>query len=465
MVDILIRNGIVLTQDQQGRIIYDGSVAISQGRILDVGPTDKLLLKYKADIVLDASKKAVLPGLVNTHSHFYQSLMKGSNDNEPLKKWALNRLMPMLYVRNQCFIKDNLEGDYYATLMACIESIRFGSTTILGMDGMNPRICEAFQHIGIRGIHALQMADQWVPEEVLQPREDQVRDAKKIRKRWHNTSDGRIKIFLGPATPYICSKSYLEEIMDIARHWNSPVQIHLAEAPYEAKLVKKEQGLTPIKYLESIGLLKLKTIAVHCIWLTKEEKNLLKKYDVSISHNPESNMKLGSGVMDLPWMLKQGVNVALATDGAASNDNLNMFGAIRAASLLHRVTYRDPTIINSHTLLQMATINGARALGLDQEIGSIEIGKRADIILIDLSKPHTRPLGHVENMLVYCSLGSDVETVIIDGKIVMRDRTILTVNEEDVMKEAERIKCEYLEEANEYRGSPVIQNPKKKETN
>jgi 5-methylthioadenosine/S-adenosylhomocysteine deaminase len=450
-VDILIHNGIVLTQDRQGRIIYDGTVAIDQGRILDVGTTDHLFSKYEADVVLDASRHAVLPGLVNTHSHLWQSLMKGSTDNESLEEWTSNQLMPMLYIRNQRFLKGNFEGDYYATLMACIESIKFGTTTILGMDGMNPRICEAFQQMGIRGIHALQMADQWVPEEMRQSREDQVRDAKKIHQKWHNTSDSRIKTMLGPATPYTCSKSYLEEIADMALQWNTPIQIHVAEAPYEVGLVVKEQGLTPIKYLESIGLLNSKTIAVHCIWLTEEEKNLLKKYDVSISHNPESNMKLGSGVMDLPWMSKQGVNVALATDGAASNDNLNMLGAIRIAGLLHRVTWKDPTIISSRTLLQMATINGARALGLEQEIGSIERGKRADIILIDLSKPHTRPLGKVEHILVHCSLGSDVETVIIDGKIVMRNRTILTVNEEKVMKQAERIKCEYLEEAKEYK--------------
>jgi 5-methylthioadenosine/S-adenosylhomocysteine deaminase len=451
MVDILIHNGIVLTQDRQGRIIHNGSVVIDQGRILDVGPTDQLSSMYEADIVLDASRQAILPGLVNTHSHLWQSLMKGSNDNESLEDWVLNQLMPILYVRNQRFLKGNLEGDYYATLMACIESIRFGSTTLLGMDGMNPRICEAFQQIGIRGIHALQMADQWIPEDVLQPREQQVRDAKKIHSKWDNASDGRIKTMLGPATPYICSKSYLEEIMEMARQWDTPMQIHLAESPYEVELIKKEHGLTPLKYLESIGFLNLKTIAVHCIWLTEEEKNLLKTYNVSISLNPESNMKLGSGVMDLPWMLKHGVNVALATDGAASNDNLNMLGAIRTASLLYRVTCKDPTIINSHTLLKMATINGARALGLEQEIGSIERGKRADIILIDLSKPHTRPLGKVENILVHSSLGSDVETVIIDGKIVMKDRTILTVNEEYVMKKAERIKYEYLEEAKQYK--------------
>lgn len=451
MVDILIRNGIVLTQDRKGRVIQDGAVVIDQSRILDVGPTDQLVSKYQADIVLDASKQAVLPGFVNTHSHLWQSLMKGSADNEPLQDWVFNQLMPILYTSNQRLLKENFEGEYYASLLACIESIRFGTTTILTMEGLNPRICEAFQQIGIRGIHALQMADRWIPEEILQPIEKQVHDAKMIYRRWHNASDGRIKIMLGPCTPYICSKSYLEDIIELARQWNTPIQIHVAEAPYEVELIMKEQGRTPINYLESIGLLDLKTIAVHCIWLSDEEKNILKKYNVAVSHNPESNMKLGSGVMDLPWMLKQGVNVALATDGAASNDNLNMLGAIRAASLLHRVTHKDPTIINSHTLLRMATINGARALGLEKEIGSIERDKRADIILIDLSKPHTRPLGNVKNMLVHCSLGSDVETVIIDGKIVMRDRTILTVNEEYVIKEAERIKYEYLEEAKEYK--------------
>jgi len=451
MVDILIRNGIVLTQDRQGRVIQDGAVVIDQSRILDVGPTDQLVSKYKADIVLDASKQAVLPGFVNTHSHLWQSLMKGSADNEPLQDWVFNQLMPILYTSNQRLLKENFEGEYYTSLLACIESIRFGTTTILTMEGLNPRICEAFQQIGIRGIHALQMADRWIPEEILQPIKKQVHDAKVIYKRWHNASDGRIKIMLGPCTPYICSKSYLEKIIELARQWNTPIQIHVAEAPYEVELIMKEQGRTPINYLKSIGLLDLKTIAVHCIWLSDEEKNILQKYNVAVSHNPESNMKLGSGVMDLPWMLKQGVNVALATDGAASNDNLNMLGAIRAASLLHRVAYRDPTIISSHTLLRMATINGARALGLEKEIGSIERDKRADIILIDLSKPHTRPLGNIENMLVHCSLGSDVETVIIDGKIVMKNRNLLTVNEEKVMKEAERIKCEYLEEAKEYK--------------
>ena len=439
----------MLTQDQQDQIIYNGSVVIDKGRILDVGPTVRLRSKYKADLVLDASKRAVLPGFVNTHTHLWQSLMKGCADNEPLQEWTKNQLIPMLYVRHQRFLKGNFEGDYYSALMACIESIRFGSTTILGMDGLNPRICEAFQQIGIRGIHAFQMADQWVPEEVLQPREEQVAYAEKIYRRWHNASSGRIKTFFGPATPYICSKNYLKEIKDMATQWNIPIQIHIAEAPYEVELIKKEQGITPIKYLESIGILELKTIAVHCIWLTEEEKNLLKKYDVSVSHNPESNMKMGSGVMDLPWMLRKGINVALATDGAASNDNLNMLGAIRNTSLLHRLIHKDPAIISSPTVLRMATINGARALGLEQEIGSIERGKRADIILIDLSKPHTRLLGKVENMLVHCSLGSDVETVIIDGKIVMKNRTILTVDEEHVMKKAESIKSEYLEEIKE----------------
>ncbi len=225
MVDILIRNGIVLTQDRKGRVIQDGAVVIDQSKILDVGPTDQLVSKYKADIVLDASKQAVLPGFVNTHSHLWQSLMKGSADKEPLQDWVFNQLMPILYTSNQRLLKENFEGEYYVSLLACIESIRFGTTTILIMEGLNPRICEAFQQIGIRGIHALQMADRWIPEEILQPIEKQVHDAKMIYRRWHNASDGRIKIMLGPCTPYICSKSYLEDIIELARQWNTPIQI------------------------------------------------------------------------------------------------------------------------------------------------------------------------------------------------------------------------------------------------
>jgi len=438
MADIVIKNGIVITMNEEKLILKNGGLAIEEDKIIDVGDSERIRKQYSADIELDAKGKAVLPGFVNTHTHLFQNLLKGRRDDLPLFDWISDVEMPLVQAQFQDGQKGDFELGYYAALLGCVESLESGTTCLVDMDLRNPKVPEAFRLTGIRGFYAMNLADQWVPPEVLLPREEMMKFFNQTSRKWHGAENGRIQSMYAPSTPYICSKEYLEEIKEEAEKNRMRITIHVSETRNERDLIKKETGQLPIDYLNSLGFLGNDVLAVHCVWVSDREIDVLKKTGTNVSHNPESNMKLGSGVAPIPSMLRKGIAVSLGTDGCASNDNLDMFEEMRTAAFLHKVANLDASVISSLDVLKMATIDGAKSLGLEKQVGSLVTGKKADLILVDLRSAHLKPLNDVVSTLVYCANGADVETVIVDGKIVVQNRGIRSVDEKKLISHVEK---------------------------
>jgi 5-methylthioadenosine/S-adenosylhomocysteine deaminase len=440
VVDLLLENAILVTMDPRRRILSDSAVAIEDGRIVDVGDTELLRKKHQAKEVVDASHMAVLPGFINTHVHLYQNLLKGLGDDTALVDWCNATLFPLCRVMHDDSSVHNYDIGYHGALMAMLEMIRSGTTCFVGMDGLNPLICKAMEQTGIRGFHSFELADRWIPKDfqTASP-EEQLRSAKNIVKEWHGAQNGRIKCMVGPSAPFCCTKELLVMSREFAFENGLWLNTHLSETQYEVDVIRKETGKRPTEFLHDIGILGPKFLAVHCVWVNEGEINLLRENGVKVSHNPESNMKLGSGVAPVPEMLREGITVAVATDGCGSNDNLDMFEAMRTAALMHKLSTLNPKVISAQKVLEMATVDAARAIGEERELGSIEVGKRADLVLVDLDKPHLQPLHDLVRTLVYCANGADVETVIIDGKMVYERGQIKTVNEEKVIQRTKEV--------------------------
>jgi len=437
MADIVIKNGIIVTMDKDDVILKNGGLAIEDDTIIDVDENEQLMKRYSADVVIDAKGKAVLPGFVNTHTHLFQNLLKGRRDDLHLFDWVFDVTMPLVKREFLDSQANDFELGYYAALLGCVEALKSGTSCLVDMDLRNPRVPDAFKLTGIRAFFAMNLADRWVPKEVLLPRDEVMKMFEELATQWHGAENGRIQCLYGPSTPYICSKEYLQEIRERASKDRMRIQIHVSETKHERDLVKKETGKSPLEFLHSLDFLGSDVIAVHCVWISDREIDLLKKTGTRVSHNPESNMKLASGVAPVPKMLRKGITVSLATDGCASNDNLDMFEAMRTAAFLHKVSNLDASVISSHDVLKMATVDGAKAVGLEDKIGSLEKGKKADVIMVDLESAHLRPLNDVVNTLVYCANGADVDTVIVDGKIIVQNHLIKTIDEKVLIRQAE----------------------------
>lgn len=446
MVSLLIKNGTIITMNEQKTVLKEGAIAIEDDKIIAVGGSGEIAKQFSADEVIDARGKAILPGFVNTHSHLFQNLLKGKRDDLPLVDWVHAVTMPLIMEEFESAMRGDYEVGYCAATIGCIEALKSGTTCIVDMDLRNPKVPLAFKETGIRGIYATNLADQWVPPEILLPREEAMEIFNQIALQWHNAENGRIQCMYGPSTPFICSRDFLQEIRELASKNNMHIHIHVSETKYERDLMKKETGKPSVEYLNDIGFLGNDVCAVHCVWISSREVNLLKKTNTKISHNPESNMKLGSGVAPVPKMLRKGLTVSLGTDGCASNDNLDMFEAMRSAAFLHKISCLDPSIISSYDVLRMATIEGAKAVGLEDKIGSLEEGKKADISLINMQGVHLRPLNDIISALVYCARGSDICTVIVDGKVILSEGSMKTVNEEKKIREAEETLKEHFTE-------------------
>ncbi|MEM2896435.1 MAG: amidohydrolase [Candidatus Bathyarchaeia archaeon] len=450
MVDLLIKNGKIVTMDNERTIIDSGSIAIEEGKIIAVGKSDALTKEYKSEFTVDAKDKIVIPGLINTHTHLYQNLLKGMTDSLTLVDWISEVLYPLSHVANEDLQAGRYDIGYYGALMAFLEMLRSGTTCFVGMDGPNPFICKAAKEIGIRGIHSLVMVDIWIPEDVRLPVEKQVELSKEIITKWHGAENGRIKCMIGPSTPFCCTEEFLLECKRISDKHNLWLNIHMSETEYEVKLIKDNYGKRPAEFLNDIGFLSPKLLAVHCVHLDEKEIRILKSKDVKVSHNPESNMKLASGIAPIIKMLNSGITVGLATDGSASNDNLDMFEAMRTAAFLHKLSTGNPRVISAQKVLEMATIDAARAIGLSDEVGSIEVGKKADITIINAKKASLQPIHDVVQTLVYCASGADVATVIIDGKIIFDEGRIITLDEEKIIEKANEVALDTMRRAKEY---------------
>jgi 5-methylthioadenosine/S-adenosylhomocysteine deaminase len=430
-IDLLITGGSVVTMDSSRRILEPGYVAVSGSRIVSVGPIDALPGKhFIAKRTIDARGTVILPGLINTHTHIPMVLFRGLADDLELQEWLTKYIFPA-EARNVTreFVRDG-------TLLGLAEMIRGGTTTYVDMYYFEDTIAEETKKVGMRAILGETVLDFPAPDNKTWP--EALAYTERFLKRW--AKDDLITPAIAPHAPYTVSTAHLEESRQMAERYNSPIVIHVAEAPTETEQMLKNFNERSVPYLDRIGFLSRRVIAAHVVHVNDAEIATLKTRGVGVGHCPQSNMKLASGVSPVPQMLKAGLNVGLGTDGAASNNDLDMWEEMDTAAKLHKLTSKNPTVVTALQSLEMATIGGARAINLEREIGSLESGKRADLILVSLSAPRQTPVYNLYSQLVYATKAADVSDMIVNGRVLMRNRRLLTIDAPAVTARARRLK-------------------------
>ncbi len=444
MVDIYVRGGFVITMDKKRRIIKEGCVAIDNGRIVAVGKCVDLDKDFKgrADEEIDATKSIVMPGLIDTHVHLVQGMLKACANYRRLIPWLTKCVWPL---------QGNMSSDeaLAAATLTMLEMIKTGTTTFLetGMVGRYgpDRIIERVHESGLRAAiarHVMDLTGYASEENALHPGlvesgEESMKDTLRLYNKYHGW-DGRIFVWFGPRTPGAVSIDLYREISAKARELGTGITMHLAEVPEDVEYMTKEFNKRPVEFADWVGITGRNVVLVHVVWVSDEEIKLLARTGTHVSHNPSSNCKLGSGIARVSDMLREGVNVTLGCDGGPSNDNYDLIEEMKIAALLQPAIRNDAEALRAEDVLEMATLRGARALGLEKEIGSIEVGKKADIIIINYWNPKLMPMNDPVSHVVYAAHGDDVTDVIIDGRIVMRNRKVLTLNEERVLEEVQK---------------------------
>ena len=418
---ILIKNALILNPNnfenkKQSLLIKDDLIAEISDEI-DESNVGK---------IIDAEGKILLPGLINTHTHLSMTLFRGLADDMSLDSWLNDHIWPM---------EANLNGEYcyIGALLGAIELIKSGTTTFSDMYFYMEDVARAVDDAGIRAVLSYGMIDFADAER----REAEIKENLALYNACNGMADGRIKVFLGPHSPYTASEELLVKVRELADEYNIGIHIHVSETQKEINDSLDEKGLRPFEYLEKIGFLGPDVVAAHCVWLSDEEIDIIKKHDVKVSHNPCSNMKLASGVSPVSKLIEKGVCVSIGTDGASSNNNLDLIEELKTASLLQKVSTLDPKVLNSDESIEMATIKGAEALGLSDEIGSIEVGKKADIILIDTNAANMTPdSSSLSSNVIYSANGSNVDTTICNGKILMENKKLTALDEDEIYAKA-----------------------------
>jgi 5-methylthioadenosine/S-adenosylhomocysteine deaminase len=423
--DFLIRDGLILTLSAAfPEPIPAGTIGIKDSRITYLG--GRCPESWTAREVIDGRGFLVLPGLINTHTHSAMTLFRGLADDLPLKDWLEKHIFPA----EARFI--NPETVYWGSLLACAEMIRSGTTTLADGYFCLEGSARAIDQSGMRAVLAPGVID--FPAPGVPDPADNIRVARDFIEKWSGRSP-RIRLGVFPHSLYTCSSNTLKKAKALALEKAIPFFIHLAETREELALVQGQNGLTPVRYIHRLGCLDASTVGVHVNYLDQEEMAILAESGARVSHCPESNMKLGAGVTPVLDLLDQGIVVGLGTDGCAGNNDLDLFREMGTAARLHKVHGLDPTLLGAHSVLEMVTRKAAEVLGLEKEIGSLEVGKQADLILINLSQPHLTPLYHPFSHLVYAASGADVDTVFIAGQMVMRQRRLLTLDWEEIREQ------------------------------
>jgi 5-methylthioadenosine/S-adenosylhomocysteine deaminase len=424
-IDILIQGGTVLTMAADGPILHDAVVGIKGDTIAFVEKNgESPACRYRAREVIDARDGLILPGLVNTHTHVPMVAFRGLADDLPLMDWLNHYIFPVesRHVNRQMV--------YDAARLAIAEMIFSGTTTFCDGYFYESGIARAALECGMRAVPGAGFIDLPFPESPDPSNHTGI--AAKFLARWTDRSP-----LITPAlfchSPYTCKPETIRIVKEAAREAGVPFLIHLAETQSEVRITKELYGLTPVRHLHRLGVLDDRTIAIHAVWVDDEEIDILGDCGVKVSHCPESNMKLASGICPLTKFMDRGIIVGLGTDGAASNNDLDMFGEMDKAAKVDKAARLDPTVMGAETVLRMATIGGAAVLGLEQEIGSLETGKKADIIILDTKRPHLTPLYNPYSQVVYSASGADVRTAIISGKVVMKDRRLITLDVDEAM--------------------------------
>ena len=399
-IDLLIRNGAVITVDANRTIFYDGALAIKAGRIVALGPTEQIAGRYVAAKTIDARHKAVLPGLIDTHHHFLQNFLKGVQEDLTGAEWIATISAPRISLAVQGYLSGDYSVQVHASRLGCVDALRSGITCLLNMEWATPpEVVDIFEAMGIRIVQTLTFTDidQWNSPGMLLPGRVGFDLADRLIARCRRSTDGLTTFRYGLACPNSCSAAQIQEVRALATQHGVGIHIHLAESKFEWDNIHNLHGTTPTRYVYELGLLGRDVLAAHSIWLSDEDIALLKETGTAVAHCPESNMRGACGVAPITKMLRAGVVVSLGTDTCAGNDNMDMFEAMRAAASLQKVHLMDPAAVLATEMLEAATIGGARALGVSDQIGSLEVGKKADVILVDLQGAHLRPINNIVN--------------------------------------------------------------------
>lgn len=408
-------NGHILTMT--GKNIFKGSVLVEEDRIVAISESP-----FEADRVIDATDHLVMPGLINAHTHIAMSLLRNYADDLPFWPWLTEKIWPA---------EANLteESVYWGSMLSIAEMIATGTTTFNDMYFFTEETIRAVNETGIRANLCRGLVSGKDEEEKLA-------NALTLFDNHHGSCDGRLEIDLGPHAPYTCEPAFLERISRLAQEKGARIHIHLSESEKEVADSKEIHGESPIAHVEALGLFDCHVIAAHCVHVDEKDIALMASKDVQVVNNPSSNLKLANGFAPVHLMKRADINVALGTDGPSSNNNQDMFEEMHIAAVLNKSVAQDTTFLPAYEVLEMATINGAKALGIDDRVGSIEVGKQADLIMIDLEKPHLVPRHNLMSMLVYSASGHDVVTVMVNGRILYEDGRHTTLDLETVLKEA-----------------------------
>ena len=426
-IDLIVPGDYVVTMDPELTVIADGAVAVDEGVIIDVGPAADIEARYSARETLPRDNRVVMPGLVNGHQHAAMTLLRGIADDLALMDWLTNYIFPAeVEFVNSEFVRIGTE-------VSCWEMIRGGTTTFVDMYYYPDTIADVVERCGMRALVSATVIDQRSPD--AEGATDSIAKGGGFIDRWQNRHP-RITPIFGPHANYTLDAEQLRKTREAAQKHGVAISIHVSESPFESQYSKDNYGKTSIEMLDDIGFFDGPTIAAHVVWPTATEIPILRDRKVGVIHNPSSNMKLASGVSPVAEMLAAGVRVGLGTDGPASNNDLDMWEEMRLAAFLQKVTRMDPEVLPATTVLRMATIGGATAIGLGDEIGSLEKGKRADIIQVAFDDVHHVPTFDVMSHLVYVTDEQDVASVVVDGALLMREGEFLTLDTDRIAAEA-----------------------------
>ena len=425
-VDLLVLGGTLITMDQERRVIADGAIAVSQGRIVAIGPRADVERDYTSRQRINATGKVITPGLINGHTHIPMVLFRGLADDLDLQEWLTKYIFPAE--------AKNVTEEFVrvGTRLGLAEMIRGGTTTYCDMYYFEDAIADETAKAGVRGVLGETVIDFPVADN--KNNTEAMAYVEKFVARWKGHE--LIIPAIAPHAPYTVSEQHLKAARAFSDRTGAPIVTHVSETKREVDDSVKDKGASPVAYLDRIGFLNERVIAAHVVWPQGTDIAILKRRGVGVVHNPQSNMKLASGVAPVPKMMTEDVFVGLGTDGAASNNDLNMWEEMDTVAKLHKVFSGDPKVISAQQAFELATIRGAQAIHLEKEIGSLEKGKRADILVINRDTLNQIPLYNVYSDLVYATKASDVETTIINGRIVMRNRRLLTLNETAIKNEA-----------------------------
>ncbi|MEG0831539.1 MAG: amidohydrolase [Acidaminococcaceae bacterium] len=416
MCTLLIKNVEILNQEE-GTLF---NIAIADSKITFIGV--EVPANFVADKVIDVANHLAAPGLVNTHTHAAMTLLRSYADDMVLMDWLQNKIWP-------AEAKLNREDIYWGTMLAITEMLKSGTTTFADMYFEMDRVAEAVAETGIRASLSRGMIG------VAPDAAEKLNDNINLYKTWHGAADERIRVMFGPHAPYTCPVAYLQQVINEAGKLGSEIHMHLSETAGEVSDCLRDTGKTPIALMDSLGMFELGTLAAHCVHVTAADIAIMAKKNVRVAHNPQSNLKLASGIAPVPSMLAQNIIVGLGTDGASSNNNLDMLEEVRLTAMLHKNNSGDPALIPAAQALAMGSRQGALALGF-QEVGEIKVGYKADIVLYDMKQPYWYPRHDRASLLAYAANANDVDTVIVNGKLLMEKKQLLTIDEAKVYAEA-----------------------------